>query len=232
MKSTGKRFVAYYRVSTRKQSTSGLGLEAQQEAVRRFAEARGDIVASFTEVESGGRDDRPQLALAKRACMAQGATLLIAKLDRLSRDVHFISGLMKSKVPFIACDMPDADPFRLHIEASIAEEERRKISARTKAALAAAKARGVKLGGDRGYRPTKDAIQRNIAARMKACARRDADIADMIEGLQAQGITTLKAIADRLNASTFSPPRGGMWHPTQIKRIIQRKTPNLHFGEG
>lgn len=217
--------MAYYRVSTRKQEASGLGLEAQQEAVKRFAEARGAIVASFTEVESGKRCDRPQLVLAQKACATYQATLLIAKLDRLSRDVHFISGLMKES-KFIACDMPDADPFRLHIEASIAEEERRKISQRTKAALAAAKARGVKLGGARVgvvmSKACRDAGNR--ALREVARSKTQAALA-AIDEVCGSSSMTLRAMCAALNARGIPSPRGSVWHPNQVRRVLQRKTP-------
>ena len=140
------RFVAYYRVSTAGQGRSGLGLDAQREAVaRHVAGAGGRIIAEFMEVESGKRDARPQLAAALAACHAHRATLLVAKLDRLARNVRFIAGLMESGVPFVACDMPNSTPFMLHVYAAVAQEEGRAISARTKAALAAAKDRGVRL---------------------------------------------------------------------------------------
>jgi len=145
-----KKYVAYYRVSTKKQGESGLGLEAQQKAVRELAARNGaTIIAEYIEVETGKRADRPRLAEALTHVCTTGAKLIIAKLDRLARNVHFISGLMESGVPFDCADRPGADPFRLHIEAAIAEEEARKISERTKAALERAAARGVKLGSAR-----------------------------------------------------------------------------------
>ena len=141
------KFVAYYRVSTDKQGKSGLGLEAQQTAVKRWLDGgTWKLLASFTEVESGKRVQRPELAKALAYCKRHKATLLIARLDRLARNVHFISGLMEAKVKFVAVDMPEATPFMLHIYAAVAQEEARAISARTKAALAAAKARGKRLG--------------------------------------------------------------------------------------
>jgi DNA invertase Pin-like site-specific DNA recombinase len=141
------RFVSYYRVSTAQQGASGLGLEAQREAVsRHVAGAQGVIVAEFQEVESGKKNDRPQIAAALAACRLRHATLIIAKLDRLARTVHFISSLMESGVDFVACDNPHATHLTIHILAAVAEHEREMISARTIAALAAAKARGVRLG--------------------------------------------------------------------------------------
>ena len=145
--------VAYLRVSTRKQGTSGLGIEAQREAIRRFAEAEGRrVIETFTEAETGkgadALDRRPRLAAAIRAARKAKCPVVVSKLDRLSRDVHFISGLMRERVPFIVTELgADTDPFMLHIYAALAEKERRLISERTKASLAAAKARGVKLGG-------------------------------------------------------------------------------------
>jgi DNA invertase Pin-like site-specific DNA recombinase len=148
-------FVAYYRVSTQRQGRSGLGLEAQQKAVRDHLNGGNwRIVAEFTEIESGQRPGRPQLAAALKACRAVGATLIIAKLDRLARNVHFVSGLMESGVEFTAVDFPQANRLTVHILAAVAEHEAKMISERTKAALAAAKRRGVKLGGDHGARLT------------------------------------------------------------------------------
>ena len=222
-------YVEYYRVSTDKQGRSGLGLEAQQEAVRRFLRD-GDttIQPPFVEVESGKKtdQDRPQLRAALDVCRDSGATLLIAKLDRLARDVAFIATLMKSDVRFVACDMPDADPFRLHIEAAIAEEEARKISQRTRAALAAAKARGVKLGGYRGYDPSEDerrlGLERSARARAAAADQRASSLQSVIVSLQAEGITSFGGIASALNERGIPTPRGGAWHPSSVKRVMER----------
>ena len=149
------RYIGYIRVSTKQQGHSGLGLEAQQAALQGFMKADDTLVQTYTETESGGKDSRPQLDKAILHCKRiKGAVLLIAKLDRLSRSVHFITGLNKRVHDYVCCDMPTATPFEINIRACLAEEERRMISERTKAALQAAKARGVRLGGDRGYRPT------------------------------------------------------------------------------
>jgi DNA invertase Pin-like site-specific DNA recombinase len=164
MKHTG-RFVAYYRVSTARQGKSGLGLEAQQQAVREHLNGgRWTLVGEFVEVESGKRADRPKLAEAIKACRLRGAKLVIAKLDRLARNVAFISNLMESGVEFEAVDFPQANRLTIHIMAAMAEHEAKMISDRTKAALAAAKRRGVKLGGDRGARLTAQARAAGRAA--------------------------------------------------------------------
>ena len=143
-------YVAYYRVSTDKQGIKGLGMDAQREAVARFMAGKGDLAAQFIEVESGRKDNRPQLLAALAECRKRRAVLVIAKLDRLARNVRFISGLMNSDVEFVAVDMPSANRLTIHILAAVAEHEREMISQRTKAALAAAKARGTKLGNPRG----------------------------------------------------------------------------------
>jgi DNA invertase Pin-like site-specific DNA recombinase len=211
-------YIAYFRVSTAEQGRSGLGLEAQREAVETFAARTGaEIVGEFVEVESGKRhENRPQLVKAMTACRKQGATLLIAKLDRLARNVAFVAGLMESGVPFKASDMPDADPFRLHIEAAIAEEERRKISQRTKAALAAAKARGVKLG-TAGNAET--ARRASLANQQRA--RRHADnVKPIVEQIRAAGVTSLRGIAEALNARGVATARGGEWHAMTVRRAL------------
>jgi DNA invertase Pin-like site-specific DNA recombinase len=220
-------YVEYYRVSTDKQGRSGLGLEGQREAVRLFLRD-GDttIQPPFVEVESGKKtdQDRPQLRAAMDVCRKTGATLLIAKLDRLARDVAFIATLMKSDVRFVACDMPDADPFRLHIEAAIAEEEARKISQRTKAALAAAKARGVKLGGYRGYDLSQDqraaGAERSAASRAEGASKRAVTLLPIIDAIRAEGITSLGGIARALNERGIPTARGGQWQAVQVGRVL------------
>ncbi len=221
-------FVAYARVSTARQGRSGLGLEAQEAAIRAFLRPGDRLLAPlYVEVESGKRSDRPKLTDALAHCRRTGATLLIAKLDRLARDVHFISGLMKEGVPFIAADFPDSDPFMLHIRASVAEDEARRISQRTKAALAAAKARGVKLGGDRGYRPASppDAHKGAAAAaeaRSMEAAKAALRALPAIDRARAAGATSLNAIAAALNAQAVPATGGGVWTATAVRRVLAR----------
>lgn len=214
-------FIAYQRVSTARQGVSGLGLEAQAAAISRHV-GTGRLLRTFTEVESGKRCDRPELEKALRLCRETGATLIVAKLDRLARDVALISALMKSDVRFIACDRPDADPFRLHIEAAIAEEEARKISERTKAALAAAKARGTKLGGYRGFTPTNECRERAAAARTAKANTRATAILPLIDELRDAGITSTCGLAAALNARGITTMRGGKWQAVQIARVLAR----------
>jgi DNA invertase Pin-like site-specific DNA recombinase len=218
------RFVTYLRVSTDKQGKSGLGLEAQQEAVRRYVEnAAGVVVGSFIEVESGKRSDRPELLKAMATARAQRATLVIAKLDRLARNVHFISGLMESNVPFVACDNPHANKLTIHLLAAMAEHEAEQISARTKAALAAAKARGVKLGGWRGGKTPDDATRMISAqARAKKAAGFANDLAPLVQQLQAEGAKSLAALADGLNERGVLTPRGCTWTATAVRRVLAR----------
>lgn len=214
-------YVTYFRVSTDRQGRSGLGLEAQQEAVRRFLRSDDRQLHTFTEVESGKDNARPQLAAAMNACRKAGAVLLIAKLDRLSRDVAFIAGLMKSDVRFIAADMPDADAFRLHIEAAIAEEERRRISGRTKAALGAAKARGVKLGGFRGHVPSAEDRARGHTRQRELAAQRAGMALAVIAELVAEGIRSPSALAKALTVRGIATARGGTrWQAIQVRRAL------------
>ena len=217
-------FIAYLRVSTNKQGKSGLGLEAQQDAVVRFLRPEDSILATYIEVESGTKSsNRPQLAMAMAHCRRMKGKLLIAKLDRLSRNVSFIASLMESDVKFAACDLPDADPFRMHIEAAVAENEAARISARTKAALAAAKARGVKLGGYRGIPSTPSTLATERAAQARTAKACDAATAlvPMINELQAIGATTAYAIAQLLNAKGVATTRGGKWQAIQVARLMK-----------
>jgi DNA invertase Pin-like site-specific DNA recombinase len=208
------KFVSYYRVSTDKQGKSGLGLEAQQTAVKGWLDGgTWKLLASFTEVESGKRVQRPEMAKALAYCKRHKATLLIARLDRLARNVHFISGLMEAKVKFVAVDMPEATPFMLHIYAAVAQEEARAISARTKAALAAAMARGKRLGS---YGADV------LAQRWKAEAQQRADeLAPTLRELQAKGLT-LRGMVAELTRRKIATPRGGRWHAETINKLIER----------
>jgi DNA invertase Pin-like site-specific DNA recombinase len=218
------RFVAYYRVSTAQQGRSGLGLDAQREAVRVFLAGRSDKLAeAFTEVESGKNADRPQLARALDACRLTGGVLVIAKLDRLSRDAHFLLGLEKAGVEFVAADMPNANRLTVRLMAVIAQEERELISARTKAALAAAKARGKSLGGSRGG-PKVDSA-RGRAARSHAAdeyARQVGPVA--IEAWQTPASTkgSYGQAVTALTARGIRTPRGGKWTRAAVRSLIQR----------
>jgi DNA invertase Pin-like site-specific DNA recombinase len=174
------RFVAYYRVSTEQQGRSGLGLEAQQAAVRAYLNGGAwTLLGEFVEVESGKRADRPELARALEHCRLTGAVLVVAKLDRLTRNMAFLAALMDSGVEFVACDNPHANRLTLHLLGAVAEHERGMISARTKAALEAAKARGVALGGDRGRRPTAAEAEHAREASRKAADGHAARVAPM-----------------------------------------------------
>ena len=216
------RFVAYLRVSTDKQGRSGLGLEAQRAAVEAHVAAmRGTVAAEFLEVESGRRKDRPQLAAALADCRARRAVLVIAKLDRLARNVHFVSGLMESGVEFIAADMPTVNRLTVHILAAVAEEEARMISARTKAALAAAKARGVKLGNPHLLARCPVLAGRARDAQQAEARRRTATVLPYLEQARLAGATTLWQLADALMKRGVPAPRGGQrWHPAQIRRVL------------
>ena len=220
-------FVAYYRVSTDKQGRSGLGLEAQREAVARHVQSvNGLIVAEMQEVESGKRADRPQLLAAISACRVRRATLVIAKLDRLTRNVAFLANLMESGIEFVACDNPHATRFTIHILAAVAEHEREMISARTTAALAAAKARGVRLGNPnlRGGNP---AASRLASAAKSALANEyAADGQPFIDAARRAGADTLGQIAKALIARGVRTPSGGQrWTHVQVRRTLRRVSP-------
>jgi len=221
------RYVAYYRVSTQKQGKSGLGLEAQRKMVADFISGNsGDLVAEYTEIESGKADDRPELIAAMKKADLVGGRLLVGKLDRLSRDLHFITSLQKSKVDFVVCDLPGCDSFTINIYGALAQREREMISARTKAGLAAAKARGVKLGTNN----LPPEMRHEASAKGVAVIRQQADnfadkIITVIEGLQSQG-KSLRAIARELDSLGVQTARGGAWTPTAVKNVISRVRAN------
>lgn len=219
------KFIAYHRVSTIRQGRSGLGLEAQQEAVRSYLNG-GDwqLLAEVVEVESGTRSDRPKLAEALKLCRLHKATLVIAKLDRLARNVAFISSLMESGVEFVAVDFPQANRLTVHILAAVAEHEAKAISDRTKAALAAAKVRGVKLGNGKGVGAMMtDAHREKAAAVVKAKADERASLlSDVLAEVRAAGATSLREIATALNERGIPSARGGTWSAVQVQRVIHR----------
>ena len=202
------RFVSYLRVSTARRGISGLGLEAQRESVANYLNGgRWSLVKEVVEVESGKRNDRPAIAEALRLCRLHRATLIIAKLDRLARNVHFISSLMEASVDFVAVDFPQANRLTVHILAAVAEHEASMISARTKAALTAAKARGVKLGGQRG----------------------SLDLPP-IDDIRAAGLTSPQQIADGLNQRGIAAARGGVWSSVQVRRVLCASLTSAHSG--
>lgn len=213
--------IAYYRVSTAKQGQSGLGLDAQQTAVKRYAAANGlTITQEFTEVETGtGKRARVAIFEALAAAKEAGAVLLIAKLDRLARNVHFISGLMESGVKFVAVDMPSVTNLTLHILAAVAEEEAKMISARTKAALAAAKERGVKLGNPQNL--TGEAQAAAAQANKEAAIEAYRKVAGYARLLQDSGLS-LAAIADKLNAEGHRTRQGKEFKAMTVKRLLDR----------
>jgi DNA invertase Pin-like site-specific DNA recombinase len=216
------RYVAYYRVSTQRQGRSGLGLEAQRKAVIDRLSGGSEPISEYTEVESGGRNDRPRLAEALAACRLHRATLIIAKLDRLARNVAFVSNLMEAGVEFEAVDFPQANRLTIHILAAVAEHEAKMISDRTRAALAAAKARGVSLGGWRGRAGTCNDLARARATRTQRAVRRASDLSNTIQEIQHNGAQSLCAVAAGLNERGITAPRGGVWRAAQVRRVLSR----------
>jgi len=216
------KFIAYYRVSTAKQGQSGLGLEAQRKAVPEYLAGRqGELISEDTEVQSGSNDDRPELHKALRQCRLTGATLLIAKLDRLSRNRRFLLELADSTTNFYAVDMPEANNFTVGLLACLADYERQLISERTRAALKAAKARGVVLGNPEldKVRNT-DTSAANATRQAKAESHR-AEVRQIIEEIQQDGgAMSLRQIAAQLNQAGYRTPRGGQWHPTSVARVM------------
>src|SRR5579864_1031097 len=223
------KFITYYRVSTKRQGLSGLGLDAQRESVAAYlAGFKGKLVAEFTEVEHGTRkgNHRPQLAAALAQCRVHNATLIIAKLDRLARNVAFVSNLMESGVDFTACDFPQANRLTVHILASVAEHEAEMISTRTKLALAAAKRKGTVLGGDRGntHLIYKKGNRASAKVRSEQARSRAVDLLPVIDALRANGAASLRQIAEGLNERGVPTARGGEWSAVQVSRVVGRVT--------
>jgi DNA invertase Pin-like site-specific DNA recombinase len=213
-------FVSYLRVSTERQGRSGLGLEAQRRAVADFLNGGSwRHVAELVEVESGSRNSRPRLSEALALCRLHGATLVIAKLDRLSRDAAFLLNLQKAGVRFVAADMPEANELVVGIMAVVAQAERKMISARTKAALAAAKARGVRLGKPENLSNREAGQVRGRAQQARRAEERAGDLAPVIAAVRADGAVSLRQIAAALNARGIPAARGGAWSAAQVRRV-------------
>lgn len=215
------RYVAYFRVSTVRQGQSGLGLEAQQAAVRNFVGSEASIVAEYTEIESGRKNSRPQLQAAIERAKQANAVLLVAKLDRLARNVAFLATLMESHVRFKAVDLPAADEFTLHILAAVAQKEATAISTRTRDALAAKKARGDTLGTPANL--TAEAVARGLTVRQQNARQHlgNKQAAQLASLLRATGMT-LRGIAARLNESGYSTRTGKAFHPMGVQRLLKR----------
>lgn len=219
-----RKVIAYYRVSTHAQGKSGLGIEAQRQAVRDFVQREGfELVGEHTEVETGKGSDalerRPVLAETLNIARKVKASIIVAKLDRLSRDVAFVAGLMAQKVPFIVAELgADADPFMLHLYAALAEKEREMIKARTKSALKAAKERGTVLGNPR----IAEAREKAEASRIAGADEFARSLAPVIRDIQARGITTLRGIARELAARKVKTRRDGAWTPVQVSDLLKR----------
>jgi DNA invertase Pin-like site-specific DNA recombinase len=212
------KIISYCRVSTNKQAASGLGLEAEQAAVAAYAQSNAAAITSeFVEVETGKRADRPELARAIAACRRQRATLVIAKLDRLARNVAFVANLMEAKVPFVACDNPNATPLTIHILSAVAEDEAKRISQRTKDALARAKARGTVLGKPANL--TRSARRRGTAANVEAAQRHAIQAQPLARKLRQAG-ETLSSIANHLTDGGILTRTGKAWSATSVMRLL------------
>jgi DNA invertase Pin-like site-specific DNA recombinase len=220
------KLIAYHRVSTAKQGQSGLGLDAQAIAIRSYAErVRGQVLATFTEVESGKANDRPELAKALHLARVTGATLVIAKLDRLSRNAAFLLTLRDSGVRFVAADMPDANELTVGVMALIAQHEREAIAKRTREALQAAKARGRVLGNPNGAAALRRAGKGNGAGVQAAVAKAEAhaaNLAPVIAAMRAEGLASLGDLAAALNDRGMLTPRGARWHKSSVRNLLQR----------
>jgi DNA invertase Pin-like site-specific DNA recombinase len=217
------QFVTYLRVSTDRQGKSGLGLEAQRAAVLDHVAGKGEIAAEYVEIESGKRNERPELARAMTEAKRIGAVLLIAKLDRLARNVAFIANLLEAGVEIAAADMPEANRFLLHVMAAVAEHEAQAISDRTRAALAAAKARGIKLGWSMPERKEeqRQASRKGAAKNAENACMHASNVLPIISQIAAGG-ASLRKIADELNTRGIKTARGGMWYAATVRNIIAR----------
>ena len=221
------KFISYLRVSTDKQGRNGLGMEAQRQAVENYLNGGSwELLEEYVEVESGKRDDRPQLQKALHHAKVTGAMLIIAKLDRLSRDAHFLLGLQKAGVRFVAADMPEANETMVGFMAIMAQHEREMISRRTKEALAAAKARGVKLGNPNGAACLRGLGNgAAVAVVRENTVKRTEDLRPVVDDIQAAGTTSVRGLAHELNRRGILTPRGGQWHPTSAARLLARLVP-------
>lgn len=220
------KIVAYQRVSTARQGASGLGLEAQTKAIDEYVAARrAKVIGTFREIESGRLNTRPELTKALHLCKVTGATLLISKLDRLSRNAAFLLALRDSGVRFIAADMPDANDLTVGVMALVAQQEREAISKRTREALAAAKARGVRLGNPNGSRALRRARTGNAASLLEIKARADNranDLRPIVNDLRRQGLQSLGKLSAALNERGLLTPRGGRWHKSSVRMLLTR----------
>ncbi len=218
------KFVSYLRVSTSKQGRSGLGLEAQRQAVSEFLNGGSwELVAEFVEVESGRLASRPELNKALSLCRVHGAVLVVAKLDRLARNAHFLLGLRDAGVEFVACDIPSSNRLTVGIMAMVAEEEARLISTRTKQALAAAKARGVKLGKPNLKQWARlKGTSASARRRSRRALRLAYDLLGSIEYIRTYGLLTPSSILNELNSRGIPASRGGRWSTTQVQRVLDR----------
>jgi DNA invertase Pin-like site-specific DNA recombinase len=217
------KFVTYLRVSTDRQGKSGLGLEAQRAAVLDYVAGKGEITAEYVEIESGKKNDRPQLARALTEAKRIGAVLLIAKLDRLARNVAFIANLLEAGVEIAAADMPEANRFLLHVMAAVAEHEAQAISDRTRAALAAAKARGVALGWSIPERAgeQRQAARKGAERNARKADQHAANVLPVIRQIAARG-ASLRQIADELNTRGIKTARGGLWYAATVRNVEAR----------
>ncbi len=227
MNTPARRFVAYYRVSTERQGKSGLGLEAQRAAVLSFVAGQGALLSECTEIETGKRGDRPELAKALAHAKRTGATLVIAKLDRLARNVAFVSSLMEAEVDFLACDNPTANRLTVHILAAVAEDEARRISERTKAALMAYRSRGGLLGSQhpKCRSLSQDASRKGqvsgAARNRERALAAYSDLLPLMKDLQNSG-RSLRAISRNLNELGHTTRTGKPWEATQVRRVLLR----------